>query len=97
MKQAKAKMIASAKKEIEERFPEELKLGQVYIAVAHSNPDIDAQEVKDFEAEVRAEFKDYPFYANDPLPLFIVCHTGPNALAIAYVVDRMGYLNDMKK
>ena len=69
----------------------------VYIAVAHSNPDINAQELKDFEAEVRAEFKDYPFYAHDPLPLFIVCHTGPNALAIAYVVDRMGYLNDMKK
>ena len=97
MKQAKARMISATKKEIEDRFPEEVKQGRVYIAVAHSNPDINAQELKDFEEEVRAEFKDYPFYAHDPLPLFIVCHTGPNAMAIAYVVDKNGYLDEMKK
>ena len=97
MKQAKARMISATKKEIEERFPEEAKQGKVYIAMAHSNPNTDAQELKDFEAEVRAEFKDYPFYVHNPLPLFIVCHTGPNAMAIAYVVDRTGVLNDMNK
>ena len=51
MKQAKSKMIAATKKEIEERFPEEAKQGKVYIGMAHSNPNADAQELKDFEAE----------------------------------------------
>lgn len=95
MKQAKAKMIAATKKEIEERFPEEAKQGKVYIGMAHSNPDVNAQEIKDFEAEVREAFKDYPFFTHDPLPLFIVCHTGPNAMAVGYCVDKMGVIKDM--
>ena len=97
MKQAKSKMISAIKKEIEERFPEDAKQGKVYISMAHSNADVNAQEIKDFEAEVREEFKDYPFYVNNPLPLFIVCHTGPNAMAIAYIVDRMGLLKEYVK
>ena len=97
MKQAKSKMIAAAKKEIEERFSEEAKQGKVYIGMAHSNPDLTAQEIKDFEAEVKAEFKDYPFFTHDPLPLFIVCHTGPGAMAVGYCVDKMGIINNMMK
>lgn len=96
MKQAKAKMIAAVKKEIEERFPEEAKQGKVYIGMAHSNPDVNAQELKDFEAEVRAAFPDYPFFTHDPLPLFIVCHTGPGALAVGYCVDRLDVIKDMQ-
>ncbi len=97
MKQAKAKMIAAARKEIEERFPEEAKQGKVYIGMAHSNPDINAQEIKDFEAEVRAAFPDYPLFTHDPLPLFIVCHTGPGAMAVGYCVDKMGVIEKMMK
>ena len=97
MKQAKAKMIAATRKEIEERFPEEAKQGKVYIGMAHSFADINAQELKDFEAEVRAAFPDYPFFTHDPLPLFIVCHTGPGAMAVGYCVDKMGVVKDMIK
>ena len=97
MKQAKAKMIAATRKEIEERFPEEAKQGKVYIGMAHSNPDLNAQDIKDFEAEVRSSFSDYPFFTHDPLPLFIVCHTGPGAMAVGYCVDQMGVIKDMMK
>lgn len=97
MKQAKAKMINAVKKEIEERFPEEAKQGKVYIGMAHSNPDLNAQDIKDFEAEVRAAFPAMPFFTHDPLPLFIVCHTGPGAMAVGYCVDQMGVIKDMMK
>ena len=97
MKQAKAKMIAATKKEIEERFPEDAKQGNVYIGMAHSFADKNAQEIKDFEAEVKEAFKDYPFFKHDPLPLFIVCHTGPGAMAVGYCVDKTGSIKDMLK
>lgn len=90
MKQAKAKMIQATRKEIEERFPEEAKNGQVYIGMAHSFPNKDAEELKDFELQLRNEFSDLPFFVNDPLPLFIVCHTGPGAIGIGYFVDKLG-------
>lgn len=97
MKQAKSKIIAAVRKEIEERFPEEAKQGKVYIGMAHSNPNVDAQELKDFENEVKDAFSDFPFFTHDPLPLFIVCHTGPGAIAAGYCVDRMGVIKDMIK
>ena len=89
MRQAKQKMINAVKKEIEERFPEEARQGKVHICMAHTFVNRDAQELKDFETEVRAAFPDYPFFCHDPLPLFIVCHTGPGVMAVAYVVDRL--------
>lgn len=95
MKQARAKMINATKKEIEERFPELAKQGKVYIGMAHSFENKDAQELKDFEAEVRNAFPDLPFFTYDPLPLFIVCHTGPGALAVGYCVDNMGIVENM--
>ncbi len=95
MKQAKTKMIAATRKEIEERFPEEAKQGRVYIGMAHSFQDKNAQEAKDFETEVRAAFSDYPFFTHDPLPLFIACHTGPGALAVGYCVDKMDIIKNL--
>ncbi|MBR4999048.1 MAG: DegV family protein, partial [Clostridia bacterium] len=97
MKQAKSKMINATKKEIEDRFPEEAKQGKVYIGMAHSFEDKNAQELKDFEREVKEAFSEYPFFTHDPLPLFIVCHTGPGAMAVGYCVDKMGVIKDMMK
>ena len=96
MKQAKTKMINAVKKEIQEKFAEEAKLGQVYIGMAHSNPDLSAKELADFENEVKSELAEYPFFTFDPLPLFIACHTGPNALAVGYCVDKTGCVNAKK-
>lgn len=97
MKQARAKMISATRKEILERFPEEAKEGKVYIGMAHSNANLNAQELKDFREEVARAFPEYPFFTFDPLPLFIVCHTGPNAMAVGYCVDRMGIIKKMIK
>ena len=97
MKQARAKMIAATRKEIEERFPEEAKKGMVYVGMAHSQADLKAPELQDFIAEVKAAFSDLPFFTCDPLPLFIDCHTGPGALAIGYCVDRLGIMQELLK
>lgn len=97
MKSAKIKMIQATRKEIEEKFSKELQEGKVYLGMAHSNPNMDAEELKLFEEEVKREFPNIPLFAFDPLPLFIVCHTGPGALAVGYVVDRMGIIKDMIK
>ena len=97
MKQARAKMFAATRKEIEERFPQEAKEGKVYIGMAHSNPDLNAKEVQDFIQDVKEAFSDLPFFTCDPLPLFIVCHTGPGALAVGYCVDRIGAIKNVLK
>ncbi len=97
MKIARSKMIQAFKKEIMERFPEEAKAGKVYIGMAHSYADLNSQELKDFEKEVKDACPELPFFTFDPLPLFIVCHTGPNALAVGYCVDRMGIIDDYLK
>jgi len=94
MKQARSKMINATIKEVEERFPEELKQGKIVIGMAHTNPNINSQELKDFEAEVRAALPDMKMFTFDPLPLFIACHTGPNAMAVGYYVDRLGVLKN---
>lgn len=90
MKQARAKMIAATKKEIEDKFKEEAKKGQVYIGMAHSQQDLNSQELKEFQEEVKEAFKDFPFFCCDPLPLFIVCHIGEGSLAMGFSVDSLG-------
>lgn len=97
MKQARAKMIAATKKEISERFPDEAKQGKVFIGMAHTDPNLQSQDLKDAIAEVKAAFADFPFFTCDPLPLFIACHTGPGALGIGYCVDRLGIMNKLLK
>lgn len=96
MKQAKAKMIAATKKEISERFPEEYKAGKVFLGMAHSYSDLNAKELKDFEEEVKQNFPELKLFAFDPLPLFIVCHTGPNAMAVGLCVDNMNIIEEAK-
>ena len=92
MKLAKAKMISAMKKEIEERFPQELEAGKINISIAHSYEDVNNSELKDFEQELKNNFPNVKFFVNDPLPLFIVCHTGPGAVGIGYTVDNLGVL-----
>ena len=97
MKAARIKMIQAVIKEIEERFPEELKAGQVLLGMAHTNPDLSSQELEEFKAQVLAEIPNLKLFAFDPLPHFIACHTGPNALAVGYVLDRMGAYSELVK
>ena len=92
MKQAKSKLIAAVRKEVEDRFSEELKQGKVAISVVHTFEDENSQELKDFVEEVKSQFTDMTFFTCDPLPLFIACHTGPKALAVGFAVDRLGVI-----
>lgn len=92
MKLAKSKMLTAMKKEIEERFPQALAEGKISISIAHSFADQNCQELKAFEQEMKDFFPGVKFFVNDPLPLFIVCHTGPGAIGIGYVVDNLGVL-----
>lgn len=95
MKQAKQKIIQAARKEAEERFPEQIKRGEVLINIAHTYKEVN-QELLDFRREVEQAFPDMRFGVMDPLPLFIACHTGPNALAVGFVVDRLGMYDEYK-
>ena len=89
MKQAKQKIISNLKKLIEEQYIEEVKNGQVLLALAHSQEDLNSVELKQFEEEIK-EAIGLPIYCKDPLPLFVVCHTGPGALAAGLIVDKIG-------
>ena len=63
--------------------------------MSHSNPDINAEELKEYEKDIREAFPDLPFFTFDPLPLFIDCHLGPNGLGVGYCVDRSGALKEL--
>lgn len=97
MKQGKAKMINAVLKEVQDKYPTELKEGKVLIGMAHSFQDINAEELKICEKEVREALPEMPFFTFDPLPLFIDVHLGPSAIGVGYVVDRLGILKDYQK
>lgn len=90
MRQAKGKIIQATRKEIEDRFPEELKQGLVTVSIAHTYQDLEDEELVAFEKEVKEQFPEMKFFTRESLPLFVACHTGPKALAVGYVVDRLG-------
>ena len=96
-KLAKSKIITLLKKQIEENYAEEYKNGEVIISVAHTMPNLDSAELKEFIATVKQEFPDAPFFSEDPLPLFVTCHTGPGALAAGFVVDKTGAIAEYLK
>ena len=95
MKQAKQKIIQAARKEAEERFADQIARGEVLINIAHTYKEI-TPELLEFRKEVEAAFPDMKFGVMDPLPLFIACHTGPNALAVGFALDRLGVYGQVK-
>ena len=74
VKQAKTIMMDTIKKDINERFGE-----NVYIQMAYTN-NLDA--ALEFKKEVEEAFPGYEIHM-DPLSLSVSCHIGPGALAIA--------------
>lgn len=96
-KQGKQKIMQALRKEIVERFPQELADGKVWISIAHTNPDLNSDELKEFKKEIIDNFPDMKFMVMDPLPLFVACHTGPKTMAIGYGVDRLGCFENIVK
>ena len=79
-KVACAKMINAVKKDLETRFKDYVKKGQMRLYVAHTNCLAKAQA---FAEQIRNEIPNVELTFIDPLSLSVACHIGDGALAIA--------------
>ena len=79
VKQAKKKMIAAVRKELEERFPDGDFAKHAYLQSAYTK---DKEAALKWKEELMAEFPEMEFH-QDPLSLSVACHIGAGALAVA--------------
>ena len=77
--QAKRKMIAKIKNELETEFKTEYEVGKMALLVAYSKSD---EEAKKFKDEIERELPNMKVNIIDPLSLSIACHTGAGAVGI---------------
>lgn len=80
VKQAKKKMIAAVRKELEERFPDGDFAKHAYLQSAYTK---DKEAALKWKEELVAEFPEMEFH-QDPLSLSVACHIGAGALAVAW-------------
>lgn len=80
LKQAKEVMTAALKSDLETRFAQFVKAGEMRIAVAHTS---NYEEAEKFKKELQEMFSAIPVIFCDPLSLSVSCHIGPGALACA--------------
>ena len=80
MGQAKAKMIAAVKKDLETVFKDYYQKGEMEIDIAHTDNE---EEAEKFKAEVEKAIPNIKVKNIDPLSLSVSCHIGPGSLAIA--------------
>lgn len=78
LRQAKDTIIAALKKDLDTRFPDLVKNGEMQISVAHS---ANEKEAEIFAEELKAAFPNVPIGFIDPLSLSVACHIGPGSLA----------------
>ena len=79
VKQAKKKMIAAVRKELEERFPDGDFAKHAYLQSAYTK---DKEAALKWKEELMAEFTEMEFQ-QDPLSISVACHIGAGALAVA--------------
>jgi len=84
MAQAKKKMIAEVKKELQTEFKTEYEQGKMALLVAHTA--LTEDELLKFQAELAVEFPGMKVINIDPLCLAVGCHTGPGALGFGTVI-----------
>ena len=84
LNQAKKKMIAQIKSELEGKFSEEYSKGLMSLSVAHT---YNEQEAMKFKEDIMNALPDVKFNFVNPLSLSVACHIGPGALAIAICID----------
>ena len=80
VKQAKKKMIAAVRKELEERCPDGDFAKHAYLQSAYTK---DKEAALKWKEELMAEFPEMEFH-QDPLSLSVACHIGAGALAVAW-------------
>ena len=78
--QAKVRMINAIKKDLETKFNEYYKNGEMMIEIAHTN---NFEEAEKFKQEVQRAFPNMKISYVDQLSLSVACHIGPGSLAIA--------------
>lgn len=80
MRKAKEVMIEAIRNDLNNRFADFVKKGEMRLFVAHTDND---EEAKIFAEELKANFPDVPFLYINPLSLSVSCHIGPGSLAVA--------------
>ncbi|MGN0264950.1 MAG: DegV family protein [Oliverpabstia sp.] len=80
MKPAKKNMLEAIRHDLDTRFAEYVKKGELKLQVAYAD---DREAALQWTEEVRTAFPELEVSCMDPLALSIVCHTGPGILAIA--------------
>lgn len=80
VKQAKKKMIAAVRKELEARFPDGDFAKHAYLQSAYTK---DEEAALKWKEELMEEFPGMEFH-QDPLSLSVACHIGAGALAVAW-------------
>ncbi len=83
-KNAKEKILAQLRKELESEFAQEYKDGKMTISVAYTKS---IEEALRFKEDIEKEFPDLQFHFVDPLSLSVACHIGPNALGVAISIN----------
>lgn len=81
MQQAKSKMINAIRKDLDTRFKKAYENKEMALAIAHSG--YTNEQALAFKKEVAQAFPDLEIIAVDSLPLSIICHIGPDSIAMA--------------
>lgn len=79
-KQAKRVMLKALKEDLDSRFAEYAKNGDMCLEMAYTG---NREEAEEFKKEVQEMFPDYEIQM-DPLSLSVACHIGQGALAVAF-------------
>lgn len=82
IKPAKKNMIEAIRKDLDVRFADYVKKGELKLHIAYTTG---REEAEQWMEEVKAAFPELEVEFMDPLALSIVCHTGPGVLAVAAV------------
>ncbi len=78
-KQAKRTMVKAVQKDLEERFADYAKAGEMCLEIAYTG---NKEEAEEFKKEIEEAFPGYEIHT-EPLSLSVACHIGDGALAIA--------------
>lgn len=78
-KQAKRVMLKAMKEDLDTRFAEYVKKGEMCLQMAYTG---NQEEAEEFKKEVQEMFPDFEIHM-DPLSLSVACHIGHGALAVA--------------
>lgn len=84
MIQAKKKMMAEIKNELQTEFKEPYSQGKMALLIAYTA--LPESEIEKFKAEIMLEFPNMKILYVDPLCLAIGCHTGPGTLGFGTCV-----------